>query len=43
MGLGSIVATAMAQVTAVAQIQYDKGDFAELDLNADPSLDFDME
>jgi Metal-dependent proteases with possible chaperone activity len=32
-----------AMIGAMAQIQYDKGDFAELDLNADPSLDFDME
>ncbi|HIY92842.1 tRNA (adenosine(37)-N6)-threonylcarbamoyltransferase complex transferase subunit TsaD [Companilactobacillus sp. HBUAS56275] len=32
-----------AMIGAMAQIQYDKGDFAKLDLNADPSLDFDME
>jgi N6-L-threonylcarbamoyladenine synthase len=32
-----------AMIGAMAQIQFDKGDFAELDLNADPSLDFDME
>ncbi|MBL3531269.1 tRNA (adenosine(37)-N6)-threonylcarbamoyltransferase complex transferase subunit TsaD [Companilactobacillus zhachilii] len=32
-----------AMIGAMAQIQYDKGDFADLDLNADPSLDFDME
>lgn len=31
-----------AMIGAMAQIQYDKGDFADLDLNADPSLDFDM-
>jgi N6-L-threonylcarbamoyladenine synthase len=30
-------------IGAMAQIQFDKGDFAKLDLNADPSLDFDME
>ena len=29
-----------AMIGAMAQIQYDKGDFADLDLNADPSLDF---
>lgn len=32
-----------AMIGAMAQIQYDKKDFADLDLNADPSLDFDME
>ena len=32
-----------AMIGAMAQIQYDKQDFADLDLNADPSLDFDME
>lgn len=32
-----------AMIGAMAQIQYDKNDFADLDLNADPSLDFDME
>lgn len=29
-----------AMIGAIAQIQYDKGDFASLDLNSDPSLDF---
>jgi len=32
-----------AMIGAMAQIQYDKGDFADLTVNADPSLDFDME
>jgi len=29
-----------AMIGAIAQIQYEKNDFADLDLNADPSLDF---
>ncbi|WP_099975128.1 tRNA (adenosine(37)-N6)-threonylcarbamoyltransferase complex transferase subunit TsaD [Lactobacillus terrae] len=29
-----------AMIGAIAQIQYEKGDFAGLDLNSDPSLDF---
>jgi len=32
-----------AMIGAMAQIQYDKKDFTDLRLNADPSLDFDME
>jgi len=32
-----------AMIGAMAQIQYDKGDFADLTVNADPSFDFDME
>jgi len=29
-----------AMIGAIAQIQYDKKDFADLTINADPSLDF---
>jgi len=29
-----------AMIGAIAQIQFEKGDFADLDLNSDPSLDF---